>query len=434
MTTDPIGIALLLGSFAIMVTFKFPVAFCLALSSFVTALYLNIPLSAVTQKMVASVDSFSLLAIPFFILAGEIMSQGGISDRIVKFANVIVGRVRGGLAMVNCLDSLFFGMISGSAVADVSSTGPIIIPMMKKQGYPAPFAVALTVSSACMSLILPPSHNMIIYAASAGNVSVGKLFMAGLIPGYLLGILLMIYIFIMARIKNLPLGGRFTFKESIKIAGDSFLGLFTMVIIIGGVFAGIVTATESSVLACMWAVIVSLCIYKQIKPRDIIPILKNALKTIAIVMTLIASAGAFGFIMTWLRIPSLITGALLTITDNKILLLLLVNVILLLLGAIMDMAPMILICAPVLLPVVTSPAIGMDPVHFGVVLIYNLGMGLLTPPVGTCLFVGSAIGKVKVEETIKALLPFYVVMFIGLMLVTYIPAISMTIPNLMFGN
>ena len=433
MTTDPVGIALLLGTFAVFVVIKFPVAFSLALSACITAVYLDIPLSAITQKMVASVDSFSLLAIPFFILAGEIMSQGGISDRIVKFANVIVGRIRGGLAMVNCLDSMFFGMISGSAVADVSSTGPIIIPMMKKQGYPPPFAVALTVSSACMSLLLPPSHNMIIYAATAGNVSVGKLFMAGLIPGYLLGVLLMVYILIMARIKNLPLGGKFTLRESIKITIDSFLGLFTMVIIIGGVFLGIVTATESSVMACMWALIVSLGIYKQLKPKDIFRILKNALKTIAIVMTLIASAGAFGFIMTWLRIPELITSTLLTITDNKILLLLLVNIILLLLGAIMDMAPMILICAPVLLPVVTSPAIGMDPVHFGVVLIYNLGMGLLTPPVGTCLFVGSAIGKVKVEETIKAWLPFYLVMFIGLMLVTFIPAISMAIPNMMFN-
>ena len=434
MTTDPIGIALLIGSFAVLLTLKFPVAFCLALSSCLSAVYLNIPLSAITTRMVASVDSFSLLAIPFFILAGEIMSQGGISDRIVKFASVIVGRVRGGLAMVNCLDSMFFGMISGSAVADVSSTGPIIIPMMKKQGYPVPFAVALTVSSACMSLLIPPSHNMIIYATSAGNVSIGKLFMAGLIPGYLLGILLMVYIFILARILKLPYGGKYTLRESLKIAADSFFGLFTMVIIIGGVFAGIVTATESSVLACMWALIVALCIYKQIKPRDLLPIFKNALKTIAIVMTLIASAGAFGFIMTWLRIPQLITNSLLTITHNRILLLLLVNLFLLLLGAIMDMAPMILICTPVLLPVVTSPEIGLDPVHFGVILIYNLGIGLLTPPVGTCLFVGSAIGRVKVEETIKALVPFYLVMIVGLLLVTFIPAISMTIPNLMFGE
>jgi len=434
MATDPIGVALLLGSFAVMVVIKLPVAFALALSAFVTALYLNIPLSAITMRMVASVDSFTLLAIPFFILAGEIMSVGGISDRIVKLANVLIGRVRGGGAMVNCMSSMFFGMVSGSAVADVSSTGPILIPMMKKQGYPVPFAVALSCTSAAMSLLIPPSHNMIIYAASAGNVSVGKLFMAGIIPGYLLGVLLMFYCFVMSKIKDYPLGGTFTLKESLKIAADSLLGLSTVLIIIGGVFLGIVTATESSVLACMWALLLSLAIYKQITFKDIIPILKNALKTIAIVMTLIAAAGAFAFIMTWLRVPQLLTNTLLSITENRILLLLLINLLLIALGTIMDMAPMILICAPILLPVVTSPLIGMDPVHFGVMLIYNLGIGLITPPVGTVLFVGSSIGRIKVEQTIRALLPFYFVMFIGLMLITFVPAISMTIPNLMFGE
>jgi tripartite ATP-independent transporter DctM subunit len=285
-----------------------------------------------------------------------------------------------------------------------------------------------------MALLIPPSHNMIIYASAVGGVSVGKLFMAGLIPGYLLGILLMIYCYVMSRIKNYPKGGRFTLKESLKIAADSLLGMFTMVIVVGGVFAGIVTATESAVLACMWALIVALLIYKNITVKDLLPILKRALQTIALVMTLIASAGAFGFMMTWLRIPDLITGVLLSITSNKYLLLLLINFSLLAMGAIMDMAPLILFCAPVLLPVVTSPAIGMDPVHFGVMLIYNLGIGLLTPPVGSALFVGSAIGRVKIEETVKALLPFYLVMLVGLLLVTFIPAISMTIPNLMFGN
>lgn len=434
MTTDPIGVALLVGLFVFLVIIKFPIAFSLALSAFITALYMGVPLSAVTMKMVASVDSFSLLAIPFFILAGEIMSAGGISDRIVNLANVLVGRVRGGLAMVNCLESMFFGMVSGSAIADVSSTGPIVIPMMKKQGYPAQFAVALTAASACMSLLIPPSHNMIIYASAVSGVSVGKLFMAGLIPGYLLGVLLMIYCYVISRIKKYPQGGKFTFKESLKIIADSLLGMFTVVIIIGGVFAGIVTATESSVLACLWALFIALCVYRQVTVKDIVPILKRALQTIALVMTLVASAGAFGFMMTWLRIPDLITGGLLSITSNKYVLLLLINLSLLLLGCVMDMAPLILICAPVLLPVVTSPVIGMDPVHFGIVLIYNLGMGLLTPPVGTALFVGSAIGRVKIEETAKALMPFYVVMIVGLLLVTFIPAISMTIPNLMFGK
>jgi tripartite ATP-independent transporter DctM subunit len=306
--------------------------------------------------------------------------------------------------------------------------------MMKKQGYPLPFAVALISTSACITLITPPSHNMIIYASAIGGASVGKLFMAGLIPGYLLCLLLMIYCYIMARIKNFPIGGTFTFKESIKIVGESLMGLFTVVLILGGVFLGIVTANESAVLACAWAFIVALFIYKGITLKDTIMIAKKTLRTIALVMTLIASAGAFGYMMTILRIPELITGLLLEISHNKIVLLLLINLALLLMGAIMDMAPLILITAPILINVVTSPLIGLDPIHFGVIMIYNLSIGLLTPPVGTVLFVGSAIGNIKIEETVKALIPFYLVMLVGLLLVTFIPAISMTVPNMMFGN
>ena len=428
------AIVMLLGVFAFLVLMKFPIAFCLALSAFSTAWYLGIPFSTITLKMVASVDSFALIAIPFFILAGEIMGQGGISDRLFNFANVLVGRVRGGLAMVNALDSVFFGMISGSAVASVSSMGPIEIRMMKKQGYPLPFSVALSSTSACIAIITPPSHNMIIYATAIGGASVGKLFMAGIIPGYLLCLLLMIYCYIMARIKNFPRGGTFTLKESVKIAGESLLGLFTVVIIIGGVFAGIVTANESAVLACLWAFFVAVFVYKGIKLSNMINVMKKTLRTIALVMALIASAGAFGYIMTILRIPELVTSGLLGITNNKYVLLLLINVILLLMGSIMDMAPLILITAPMLIKVVTSPLIGLDPVHFGIVMIYNLCIGLLTPPVGTVLFVGSAIGDIKIEETIKALIPFYLVMLVGLLLVTYIPAITMTIPNMMFGS
>jgi tripartite ATP-independent transporter DctM subunit len=434
MTVDAVGIAILLGVFVFLILMKFPVAFCLALSAFSTALYMGIPLSAVTQTMVASVNSFSLLAIPFFILAGEIMGAGGISDRLFNLANVFVGRVRGGLAMVNALDSVFFGMISGSAIASVSSMGPIEIRMMKKQGYPVPFAVALSCTSACVAIIIPPSHNMIIYASAVGNVSVGKLFMAGLLPGYLLCFLLMIYCYIMARAKNFPKGGSFSFKESVKIIAESFLGLFTVVIIIGGVFAGIVTANESAVLACVWAFLVALVFYRGIKLKDTIPILKRTLKTIALVMALITAASGFGYMMTILRIPELVTEMLLGLTTNKYALLLLINLALLLMGSIMDLAPLLLITAPILIKVATSPVINMDPVHFGIVMIFNLSMGLLTPPVGTVLFVGSAIGNVKIEQTVKALLPFYCVMIGGLLLVTFVPAISMTIPNLMFGK
>ena len=428
------GITLLLGIFVFLLVLKVPVAFCLAFSAFATAMYMFIPLSAITQQMVSSLDSFALLAIPFFILAGEIMGAGGISDRIFNMASVFVGKRKGGIAMVNALDSVFFGMISGSAVASISSMGPIEIRMMKKQGYPTPFAVALSCTSATIAVITPPSHNLIIYASAIGGASVSRLFMAGLIPGYLLCALLLIYCYVMARIKKFPVGEGYSFKQSLKIIADSFLGLFTIVIIMGGVFAGIVTANESAVIACLWALLVALFFYKGIKARDIVPILKRALRTIALVMSLIAAAGAFGYMMAILRIPELVTNLLLAISDNKYVLLLLINLALLAMGAIMDMAPLILISAPILIGVVTSPVIGMDPIHFGVMMIYNLSMGLITPPVGTVLFVGSAIGGIKLEQTIRALLPFYVVMFIGLMLVTYVPAITMTIPNLMFGS
>jgi tripartite ATP-independent transporter DctM subunit len=434
MTVDPFAIVLLLGLFALLIIIKFPIAFSLAFSAFATAAYKGISLGAITQKMVSGVDSFNLLAIPFFILAGEIMSAGGISDRIVKLADVFVGRMRGGLAMVNILDSMFFGGISGSSVADTSSLGAIVIPMMKKQGYDADYSVCVTISSACQGVLIPPSHNMIIYAAAIGGLSVGKLFMAGLVPGILLGIALGITTYVIAVKRNYPKGGKYTFKEAVKIIIDSGLGMFTAVLIIGGVFTGIVTANESAVLACIWGLIVALFFYREITVKDLWPILKRTLHTLAMVMTLIAASSAFGYMMTVLRIPTLITQGLLSISHNRIVLLLLINFALLVLGCVMDMAPLILIAAPILVPVVTSPAIGMDPVQFGIVMMLNLSVGLLTPPVGTVLFVGSSIAGIKIEETAKAMVPFYITMVVVLLLLTFVPAFSMTVPNMMFGN
>ena len=426
------AIALLLGSFVLLVIIKLPVAFSLAFSAFATAAYVGIPLGALTQKMLSGVDSFSLLAIPFFILAGEIMGAGGISDRLVKLSDVIIGRVRGGLAMVNILASMFFGALQGSVVADVASLGPIELRMMKKAGYPEDFSVCVTIASACQSPLIPPSHNMIIFASAVGGLSVGKLFMAGLIPGVFLGAVQMLMCFIISVKNNYPKGGTYTIKEAIKIIGDTLLGLFTIVIIVGGVFGGIVTANESAVLACVWAFIVALFFYKGITIKDVWPILKRVLGTLAMVLTLIAASSAFGYMMTILRLPSLITQGLLTVSHNRVVLLLLINFSLLILGCIMDMAPLILICAPILLPVVTGPIIGMDPVQFGIVMILNLSIGLLTPPVGTALFVGSSISGLKIEKIAKAMLPFYAVMIIALLALTFIPALSMTIPNMLF--
>jgi tripartite ATP-independent transporter DctM subunit len=427
---DPgIAVALLLGGFAVLMILKVPITFSLAFSAIVTAIYLNIPLMAVIQQMVQGVRSFSLLAIPFFIISGEMMGKGGIARKLIDFANILVGRVRGGLAMVNVVESMFFGGISGSAVADVASTGTIMIPMMKMQGYDDDFSVAITVTSATQGIIIPPSHNMILYSLAAGGVSVGRLFLAGFVPGLTLGVSLMIMSYFIAIKRGYPKGDKFTLKQALHTFRDAILGLLTAVIIIGGVISGIFTATESAAIAVVYAFFITFFVYKEIPLRAMKGILYNSLKTLSMVMALIASASAFGWLMAYLRIPAMATELLLSVTTNKYLLLLLINVLLLFLGMIMDMAPLILIVTPILYPVVVT-SLGMSPIHFGIMLMLNLAIGLCTPPVGSALFVGCAVGRITVERAAKAMVPFYVVMFIVLMLVTYVPIITMFVPNL----
>ncbi len=426
-----IAIAILLISFFVLLLLKVPVTFSLLISATLSAVYFNVPLVIIAQKMVKGVESSSLMAIPFFILAGEIMGAGGISKRLIGFSDALVGHVRGGLAQVNVLASMFFGGISGSAVADTSSIGAMMIPMMKDSGYDDDYSVAVTVTSSCQGVIIPPSHNMIIYSLAAGGLSVGKLFLGGVIPGILLGISLMVISYIIAVKKNYPKGERMPFKKVIKVFFDSFLGLMTAIIIIGGVLTGWFTATESAAVACVYAFIITFFVYREIKISAMWGILLNSLKTLALVLSLIAAAKAFGHMLALLQVPALATKFLLSITDNKILLLLLINVLILLLGCIMDMAPLILILTPILLPVVMS--VGMDPVQFGIVLILNLGIGLCTPPVGSALFVGCAIGNVSIERMTKALLPFYLAMIVSLMLVTFVPDIVLFLPRLL-GN
>jgi tripartite ATP-independent transporter DctM subunit len=428
MPNQSVATWILLGGFVILLILKVPITFVLAITSIITASYLNIPLLAIVQRMAQGVNSFSLLAIPFFILAGEIMSQGGISNRLIQFSNILVGRVRGGLAQVNVLASMFFGGISGSAVADVSSIGTMLIPMMKKKGYDADFSVGITVTSACQGVIIPPSHNMIIYALAAGGVSVGRLFLGGFVPGILLGLALMVISYIIAVKRGYPKEERVTFKQAWKVSKDAFLGLFTAIIIIGGVVVGIFTATESAAIATIYAFIITFFVYREIPLRRFIGILYASLRTLAMVMSLIAAASAFAWLMAFLRIPESITRMLLSLTTNRILLLLLINLLLLMLGAIMDMAPLILITTPILYPVVVG-SLGMDPIQFGVMLILNLGIGLTTPPVGSALFVGCAIGKISIEKAIKGMLPMYAMMIVVLLLVTFIPELVMFIPN-----
>lgn len=433
--SDPgIATALLLGGFLLLMILRVPITYSLATVSIVTAIYLGIPLMAIVQQMVMGVRSFSLLAIPFFIIAGEMMGQGGIARKMIELANVFVGRIRGGLAMVNCVDSMFFGGISGSAVADVASTGSIIIPMMKMKGYDDDFSVAITVASSTQGVIIPPSHNMILYSMAAGGVSVGRLFLGGYIPGISMGIGMMIISFFIAKKRNYPKEAKVPFKEAVRIFKDAFLGLMTAVIIMGGVISGIFTATESAAIAVVYAFIITFFVYREIPLKAMKGILYNSLKTLSMVMALIAAASAFGWLMAYLRIPAKATELMLSITSNKYLLLFMINILLLLLGMIMDMAPLILICTPILYPVVVT-SLGLSPVHFGIIMMINLAIGLCTPPVGSALFVGCAVGKVSIEKVTKALAPYYFSMVVVLFLVTYIPEITMFLPNLIMpGN
>lgn len=430
MIDQNIAILILLGTFGLLLVLRVSITFSLAFASVATAFYLKIPLMAVVQQMVQGVRSFSLLAIPFFILAGEMMGQGGISRRLILFSNLLVGRVRGGLAQVNCLASMFFGGISGSAVADVSSIGTMLIPMMKEKGYDDDFSVGITVTSACQGVIIPPSHNMIIYSLAAGGVSVGRLFLGGFIPGMLLGLSLMVISYIFAVKRGYPKEKKYSWKEALQISKDAVLGLFTAVIIIGGVISGVFTATESAAVAVIYAFFVTFFVYREIPLKAMRGILYNTLKTLAMVMSLIAAASAFGWLMAYLRIPALATQALLGVTTNKVVLLLLINALLLVLGCIMDMAPLILITTPILYPVVVG-ALGMSPIHFGVMLILNLAIGLCTPPVGSALFVGCAIGKIPIEKAVKTMLPMYAAMVAVLMLITFVPEITLTVPDLL---
>ncbi|KMN09911.1 TRAP transporter large permease subunit [Pseudomonas sp. FSL R10-1350] len=419
----------LLGSFVALILIGMPVAYALGLSALIGAWWIEIPFDALMIQVAGGVNKFSLLAIPFFVLAGAIMAEGGMSRRLVAFAGVLVGFVRGGLSLVNIVASTFFGAISGSSVADTASVGSVLIPEMERAGYPREFSTAVTVSGSVQALLTPPSHNSVLYSlAAGGTVSIASLFMAGIMPGLLLSAVMMGLCMIFARKRNYPKGEVIPLKKALKIAGDALWGLMAMVIILGGILSGIFTATESAAIAVLWSFFVTMFIYRDYKWRDLPKLMHRAVRTISIVMILIGFAASFGYILTLMEIPMKITTAFLTLSDNRYVILMCINVMLLLLGTVMDMAPLILILTPILLPVIIG--IGVDPVHFGMIMLVNLGIGLITPPVGAVLFVGAAVGKVTIESTVKALLPFYLALFGVLMLVTYVPAISLWLPSL----
>lgn len=416
---------ILVFTLGIMLAIGVPVAYAVGISAIVGAWYIDIPLEAVMIQLTNGVNKFSLLAIPFFILAGAIMAEGGIARRLVNFAYIFVGFIRGGLSLVNIVASTFFGAISGSSVADTASIGSVMIPEMDKKGYPRDFAAAVTASGSVQAILTPPSHNSVIYSlATGGTVSIAALFIAGILPGLLLSFTLMVMCVGFAHKRGYPKGERVPFRQALKIFLDTLWGLMTVVIIMGGILSGIFTATESAAIACLWAFFVTMFIYRDYKWSELPKLMYRTVKTVTIVMILIGFAAAFGAIMTYMQLPMRITEAFTSISDNKYVILMCINIMLLLIGTLMDMAPLILILTPVLLPV--TNALGIDPVHFGMIMLVNLGIGLITPPVGSVLFVASAVSKQKIEQVVKAMLPFYAVV---LMLVTYIPAISLFLPK-----
>ena len=430
MTTNAIAIAILIGSFLLMILLRIHIAFAVGVSSTLCLLYLGLPLNNVCQQMVRGLNSFSLMAVPFFITMGCLMGTGGISDKLIALANSLVGWMHGGLAMVNIVASYFFGGISGSATADTASIGKLMIPMMVEAGYDDDFSTAVTITSSVEGLLVPPSHNMVIYATAAGGVSVGALFMAGYLPGALLAISLMIGSYIISVKRNYPKGDKFSLPVFFKQLGKSIWALLAILIVVVGVVGGVFTATESAAIAVIYSLIVSLVVYKGLDWKGVWRVLGECIDTLSIVMILCGTSSIFGYCLTYLHVPDLAATAITSITTNKTALTLLINLILLLLGCIMDMAPIILIATPILYPLASS--IGIGAIQFGVMMILNCGIGLLTPPVGTCLFIGSAVSGVKIERIVKATLPFYLCMIAVLMMLSFIPELSLIIPRL-FG-
>ena len=432
MDVNTLAIAVLLGSFAIMILLRFPIAYAVGLSSVFCLLSMGNSLNAVCRLMVKGISSFSLMAVPFFITMGVLMGKGGISDKLIALANACVGWMRGGLAMVNIVASYFFGGISGSASADTASIGSIMIPMMVDQGYDADFSTAVTITSSCEGLLVPPSHNMVIYATTAGGISVGSLFLAGYLPGALLALSLMIGSYIISVKRNYPKGDKFNIISFLKQLGTSIWALAAIIIVVVGVVGGYFTATESAAIAVIYSLIVSVFVYKGVDWKGVWKALDECVNTLAIVMILIATSAVFGDCLTKLHVPDLAAQAIVGITDNRYILILLLNVILLVLGMIMDMAPIILIATPILLPVATQYC-GLDPIQFGIMVVLNCGIGLLTPPVGAVLFIGSAVAKRPMEKVVKATLPFYLCMIITLLLVSFWPDVSLIVPKLFGG-
>jgi len=422
------GLFILLAIFALCVVIGMPVAFALGAAAVSAFFYEGLPMMIAFQRIISGISIYALMAIPFFIFAGELMFHGGIAIRLVRFASSAVGAMRGGLGIVNVFSSMLFGGISGSAIADISALGSILIPVMKEKGYDDDYAVNVTVTSSLAGIIIPPSHNMILYAVAAGGgISISKLFLAGFIPGVLMCLCLAVVSYLVAVKRGYSSESFPGFGVLCKNFITALPGLMTAVIIVGGVLSGIFTVTESGAFGTIYAFLVTIIVYRALTWEKFKLAVVNSVRTTSMVMILIACTGAFAYLLTFYQVPTKMAAFLTGISDNPIVILLMINLMLLMLGMIMDMAALILICTPIFLPVAIS--IGIDPYQFGMILLMNLGLGLCTPPVGACLFVGCAVGGVRLEDAVKTIWPFYLAIFIALTLVSFIPAISLTLPN-----
>ena len=415
---------ILFGSFTGLLLIGTPVAFCLGASSFFTVLYLGLPPVVVFQRLNSGISVFALMAIPFFIYSGDLMVRGDIARRLVALAGAMVGHLKGGLGQVNIMASLMFGGVSGSAAADASAVGGLMVPQMKARGYDVDYAVNITVVSSIIALMIPPSHNMIIYSiAAGGRLSIADLFTAGIIPGLLLASAA----WYVARKKGYPTEPFPGFRMMGALFVSAVPGLILIAIIFGGVRSGIFTASESSNVAVVYALLITALVYRSLPWGEFVEATKGAVRTTSMVLLVIGSAACFGWLLAYLRVPAQLVQLLQSVSDNPLVILLLMNLILLILGTFMDMSPLIVITTPIFLPV--AQAFGVDPVHFGVILILNLGIGLCTPPVGAVLFVGCAVGRISIWQAMRTIWPFYGAAFLTLMLVTYIPALSLWLPS-----
>jgi len=430
MMAEYIPVIVLVLSFIILLAIGTPVAWSIAISSLLTML-VSIPalpsVLTIAQRMAAGLDSFALLAIPFFVLSGQLMNKGGIAHRLIAFAKTLVGSLPGGLALINVIGAMLMGSIAGSAMASASAMGSILGPEMEKEGYSKEFGAAVNITSSTIGLVIPPSNILIVYSLASGGVSIAALFLAGYIPGILTGLLLMVVAMIWAKRKGYKVGERSSLKQVFKTFIDAVPSLFLLIVVIGGIITGIFTATEASAIAVLYTLILGI-VYKEISFANLPQILLDSSVTTAIVMLLIGASMSMSWIMSYEKIPQNISDVLLTISDNKIVILLIINLILLFVGIFMDMTPAVLIFTPIFLPVVTK--LGMDPIHFGIIMVLNLCIGLTTPPVGSVLFVGVGIAKTTIQKVVKPLIPLFLVMILALFLVTYFPQLSLWLPSL----